>query len=377
MKKIFLIITGLFLLCISVLPVQAGEAFTLGRAHNIQYEDISLGADTPQIRQIIDVEILNGADKGNTYKLENIIGSNPYYDIHVHPKDKLLLHTEQGDYGAEYFIADLYRMNILYFLGGLFCVLVIIIGGKKGLFSLVSIGATVLLVFSVLCPMILAGVPPLAGAILVCLLSTVLTMYLVGGINSKSTSATAGTVLSLIVAGAASLLTIKFAKLTGFSDETTLYLYASHPELDFTSITASVIIIAALGAVMDIAMSIASTVNEIYQTNKSQIVKELFDAGMNVGRDIIGTMANTLILVYMGGALPLLLLAGGIDAYKFFNLNAVVTEISSAIIGSIALLLCVPITAIISANLIKFTDEKLKKRAIIEIEDMVKGEIND
>ncbi len=376
MKKIFIILC-LFLLFISGTRVIADEFFILGKAHNIKYEDISLGADTPQIRQIIDVEILNGLDKGNIYKLENIIGSNPYYDIHVQPKDKLLLHAEQGDNGFEYFIADLYRMNVLYLLAGIFCLLVIIIGKLKGVFSLVSIGATVVLIFSVLCPMILAGVPPLAGTILVCLLSTVITMYLVGGINSKSTSATAGTVLSLIIAGAASLLTIKFAKLTGFSDETTLYLYSSHPELDFTSITASVIILAALGACMDIAMSIASTVNEIYLTNKSQTVKELFDAGMNVGRDVIGTMANTLILVYMGGALPLLLLAGGIDAYKFFNLNAVVTEISSAIIGSIALLLCVPITAVISANLIKFTDEKLKKNAIIEVEDMIKGKIND
>ena len=376
MKKIFTI-TCLFLIFILGIQVKADETFTLGKAHNIQYEDISLGSETPQTRQVIEVEILNGKDKGNSYNLENIIGSNPYYDIHVHPKDKLLLHTEQGENGNEYFIADLYRMNVLYFLAGLFCVLVLIIGGKKGFFSLVSIGATVLLIFSVLCPMILAGVPPLAGTILVCLLSTAITMYLVGGINSKSTSAAAGTVLSLIIAGIASLLTIKFAKLTGFSDETTLYLYSSHPELDFTSITASVIIIAALGACMDIAMSIASTVNEIYLTNKSQTVKELFKAGMNVGRDIIGTMANTLILVYMGGALTLLLLAGGIDAYKFFNLNAVVTEISSAIIGSIALLLCVPITAVISANLIKFADEKLKKRVIIEVEDMIKGKDND
>ncbi len=376
MKKIFIIIS-LFLIFICGNSINAEEVFTLGKAHNIQYEDISLGADNPQVKQIIDVEILNGKDKGNTYKLENIIGSNPYYDIHVHLKDKLLLHTEPSENGTEYFIADLYRMNVLFFLAGLFCILVLIIGGKKGLFSLISIGTTVLLIFSVLCPMILAGAPPLAGTILVCLLSTAVTMYLVGGINSKSTSAAAGTIISLIIAGVASLLTIKFAKLTGFSDETTLYLYSSHPELNFTSITASVIIIAALGACMDIAMSIASTVNEIYQTNKTLTVKDLFKAGMNVGRDIIGTMANTLILVYMGGSLTLLLLAGGIDAYKFFNLNAVVTEIASAIIGSIALLLCVPITAIISAKLIKFTDEKLKKRDIIELDNMIKGDNND
>jgi len=82
-------------------------------------------------------------------------------------------------------------------------------------------------------------------------------------------------------------------------------------------------------------------------------VKDLFKSGMNVGRDIIGTMSNTLILVYLGSALPLVLLSNNIDLVKFFNLNHVATEIASALIGSIAILACVPITAIVSAYLIK------------------------
>ena len=112
-------------------------------------------------------------------------------------------------------------------------------------------------------------------------------------------------------------------------------------------------IIAALGALMDTSVSIASTINEIYETNKSLTIKQLFISGMNVGRDIIGTMSNTLILVYLGSSLSLVLLANNIDMQKFFNLNQVATEISSALIGSIAILMCVPITAIISAYLIK------------------------
>ena len=104
---------------------------------------------------------------------------------------------------------------------------------------------------------------------------------------------------------------------------------------------------------MDTAVSIASTINEIYLTDNNLSVKQLFKSGMNVGRDIIGTMSNTLILVYLGSSLPLVLLSSNIDMVKFFNLNQVATEILSAIVGSIAILACVPITAAISAFMIK------------------------
>ena len=180
-----------------------------------------------------------------------------------------------------------------------------------------------------------------------------MTMYLVGGFNKKSTAAMIGCVLSLIIAGTLSFLTVKVAHLTGFSGENAMFLYSAHPELDFVSIVVSTMMLATLGAVMDVAMSIASTVNEIFETDNTKSVKELFVSGMNVGRDIIGTMANTLILVYLGGSLPLLLLASNIDMQKFFNLNQVITEISSAIIGSCAIVICVPVTAIVASELVK------------------------
>lgn len=110
---------------------------------------------------------------------------------------------------------------------------------------------------------------------------------------------------------------------------------------------------------MDVAMSIASTINEIYTVDNTKTVKELFKCGMNVGRDIIGTMANTLILVYLGGSLPLILLTSNIDLQKFFNLNQIVTEISAAIIGSCAIVICVPITAIVASELIKNIPAKI------------------
>jgi uncharacterized membrane protein len=146
--------------------------------------------------------------------------------------------------------------------------------------------------------------------------------------------------------------------LTGFVNENSAFLFSAHPKLNMINILIASMLLAVLGAVMDVAMSIASTINEIYTVDNNKSIKELFISGMNVGRDIIGTMANTLILVYLGGALPLLLLLSDIDMGKFLNLNQVVTEMSSALIGSCAVVICVPITAIVSANLIKSVHHK-------------------
>ena len=192
-------------------------------------------------------------------------------------------------------------------------------------------------------------------------------MYLVGGFNAKSTSAIAGALLSLIFAGILSGITMLTAHLTGFSGENTTFLYSAHPEIDFIGLTISMMVLATLGAVMDVAMSISSTINEIYITDNTKSIKELFISGMNVGRDIIGTMANTLILVYLGGSLPLVLLAGNIDLIKFINLNQVVTEIASALIGSIAIVICVPFTAITASGLI-YTCAKKTEREIVPFE---------
>ena len=191
------------------------------------------------------------------------------------------------------------------------------------------------------------------SALIVGILSTITTIYFVGGLNAKSTAAITGTSASLILAAILSTLTISLAKLTGFAGEENLFLFSAHQELNFKGILAASMMLAALGALMDTAVSIASTINEIHNTDDTLGVKALFKSGMNVGKDIIGTMSNTLILVYMGSALPLILLSNNIDFQKFFNLNQVATEISSALIGSIAILACVPFTAIIAAVLIK------------------------
>lgn len=334
-----------------ILPSQTGIV------EKVQYVD--LNDDTvSQTKQTIQVRLLTGEFKGETVELDNMLTGNPYYDIKLKKNTKVILHAEDNGEGVEFSIEDIKRSGNLGWLSLLFCGLLIYVGRKKGFYSLISIGLTVLLITHALSPLILIGINPVLATILICIASTAATMYLVGGFNAKSTSAVIGAMLSLLFAGLLSYITMFTAHLTGFTEENSMFLYTAHPELDFIGITISTMILATLGAVMDVAMSIASTINEIYITDNTKTVKDLFISGMNVGRDIIGTMANTLILVYLGGSLPLLLLAGNIDLQKFINLNQVVTETASALIGSIAIVICVPFTAVAASQMIKHFSAK-------------------
>ena len=360
MKKILLII---FVLLIGVLPAFSNPPVLkseTGIVKNIDYIDMDTESNGQSMtKQIATVKILSGEFKGTEKLVENIITNNPAYDMMLSKGDKVILHLEANDEvvasdeDVDFFIQDFKRDNTLYWLCGIFFLALILIGRFKGFLSFISIFATVAMIFFVMMPLVLMGISPILSATLVCILSTVLTIYLVAGFNKKSTSAIIGTVSSLILACILSLITIATAHLTGFSGEESMFLYSTRPDLDFEGLLTASMILATLGAVMDVGVSIASTINEIHLTDPTLSRKDLFKSGMNVGRDIIGTMSNTLILVYLGSALPLVLLANNIDLQKFFNLNQVATEIASALIGSIAILACVPITALISATMIK------------------------
>lgn len=364
MKKFLILLFSLFVFTLPTFADTNNPDMELpsesGVVENVQYKDTpSLQQGDNSVKQIVKVKVLTGKYKGLERDIDNMLTGNPAYDIPLKKGDHVVLHVEKNTPSVvssddlDFFIADLKRDNTLIFITAFFFICLVIVGRKKGVASLISIAATICLMFFVLMPLILHGFSPIIAAVLVSVLSTIITVYLVGGFNAKSTSAVVGTMLSLIFAALLSMSVIYYARLTGFAGEENMFLYSAHTTLNFKGILAASMIIAALGALMDTSVSIASTINEIYETNKSLTIKQLFISGMNVGRDIIGTMSNTLILVYLGSSLSLVLLANNIDMQKFFNLNQVATEISSALIGSIAILMCVPITAIISAYLIK------------------------
>lgn len=368
MKKIFLFVMLLFGLISPCLALETPDLPSeVGKVEKVTYEDVVDGLQNENnVKQKVQVKVLTGQFKGTVQTLDNMLTGNPAYDISLNKGDKVVLHLDAKNTevnsvdDVDFFIADVKRDYSLEAFAALFMILLVIIGRKKGVFSLVSIIATISLMFFVLVPLILHGVNPVVAAVVAGILSTIITIYLVGGFNSKSSAAIIGTGLSLIFAGGMSLAAIWMARLTGFAGEESMFLYSTRPDLSFKGILAASMIIAALGALMDTGVSIASSVNEIYETDKKLTVNQLFKSGMNIGKDIIGTMSNTLILVYLGSALPLVLLSNNIDLQKFFNLNQVATEILSALIGSISILACVPLTAIIAAYLIKRQKERVE-----------------
>ena len=346
-------------------PVNTYTSSAEGIVKRIDY-DYTEKTDNPEeiSKQIVTVKIITGQFKGEEKVTENLMMGNPAYEVFLKEGDRVLLMMESATDSPEnikdvdIFITDVKRAGTIYLYSFIFIAFLIGIGRKKGLLSLLSIVITVLLIFLIFVPAVLWGMSPVIAALVISILSTVATMYLVAGFNSKSNAAVLGTVLSLIFASALALISIKMAHLTGFMGEESVFLYTQKPNLSFTGILAASMIVAALGALMDVAVSIASTINEIHITDKNLGVMELFKSGMNVGRDIIGTMSNTLILVYLGSAMPLVLLASNIDTSKFFNLNQVASEILSALTGSISLLACVPLTAIMAAYLVKKRQKK-------------------
>jgi len=364
MKKI-LMLTGFMVIMLMSLQAHAQETsdypepkldFASGKVLEIikeeQNEDLAGTFMTSQIIQLAKVQIINGEHKGEIIELENQLTSNPVYDIKLKPGQRVVLTSEKTPEGEMFYASDIERFPVLMVILGLFLLLLLTIGGRKGLRSIVSLGITALLVFFVLVPAILNNFPIIPSAVFVALVSTLLTMGLVGGINMKSLSATLGTIISVTIAGIVSLIVIYAAHLTGFHDQESAMLWMARPDLNFTEILAAAVIIGALGAVMDVGMSIASSISELKTVNSELEPIDLFKSGMNVGKDIMGTMANTLILAYIGGAFSLALLAANAPLVKLVNLNSVATEITAAITGSIGIVLCVPITALIAGYFI-------------------------
>jgi len=167
---------------------------------------------------------------------------NPAYEVFLKEGDRVILMMESSSSApknideVDIFITDIKRIGTVYLYTGLFVLFLILIGRKKGLMSLISIIITVILIFLIFVPFVLWGISPIIAALIISVLSTIATMYLVAGVNSKTNAAVLGTVLSLVFASALALLAVKTGHLTGFMGEESVFLYTQRPDLSFTGI---------------------------------------------------------------------------------------------------------------------------------------------
>ena len=227
-----------------------------------------------------------------------------------------------------------------------------------------ALAVTLVCLFRVLVPLLLKGAPTLLTVFLVCAYITVVTMVILNGVQRKSICAMLGTVAGTAIALLFGLAAQSFARVDGLrlaDVEPLLQLRQAGTPIGLSGLLVGGIVISALGAVMDVAMSIASAMTEVHTVAPKMGSKELFRSGMNIGRDMVGTMTNTLILAFLGSGFSLViyLFSLGMSPYQLISSAYLTIEAVSGISSSIGVILAVPLTALISSVIL--TREKIKK----------------
>jgi uncharacterized membrane protein len=309
-----------------------------------------------KLHQLALIEITRGEYKGKQITLENTLMGHPLFDLYLTEGRQVILWGETDDDGLlrNVYLQDFARDSYLYLVVGLFILIMLLVGQRKGLVTVVALSITIFSVFFILLPLLLAGWSPIATTILVAAAVSLVTILFISGLHHKTFAAVIGTVGGVLVAGMLALLVGNAAHLTGFSsEEAQMLMFMEGGPIDVRGLLFAGIIIGSLGAVMDVSVSIAAATYEVWCADRRRCFNDLFSSAMNVGRDIMGTMANTLILAYVGTSAPLLLLFMGyrMPWATIINSDLVATEVVRALAGSIGLIAAIPLTAAASALL--------------------------
>ena len=306
--------------------------------------------DTVQDVKIrIDKGDHEGEEFETTYNLSyDVEGKIKGYPLKV--GERVLVDVLEDDQGVTVTVTDHIRNIYIILMFVLFLVSIVIIGGKRGVKAIIALLITFLAIYFILIRGIYKGLNPIATSIGTCMLIIISSFIVLGGINKKIMTAALGTIGGVLFAGIMALIFTNLCRMSGAcEDAVQLSISMTTMTFNFRELLFAGIIVAALGACMDVGMSIASSLDEI--KNKAETIshKELFKSGMNIGRDVIGTMTNTLILAYVGGALTLILLfvACDIRFIDIINKETIAEELLSALAGSMGVVYTVPITSFI------------------------------
>ena len=333
--------------------------FERAKVIEIPNEDISIDdvADNAYVgSQELSVIVKSGRYKGQPMTAYNYFG--PYYGVPVAVGDGVMLtiktHADGSTYASVY---EFNRIPILEIYLLIFFIVVVIVGRTTGLKSMIGLAFTFVCLFMILIPLLIKGLPTILTTFLTCAYIALVSFTILGGVHRKTISAFLGTVAGTLLAMIFALIVQRFAKIDG------LRLEDSEPLLQMKYIGAVVkvrgllvagIIVSALGAVMDVAMSISSSLEEVHAANPSLTQMELFQSGMNIGRDMVGTMTNTLILAFLGSEFTLMifLFVRELTFNHMYSTAFMALETISGVSASIGMVLAIPLTALISSTLI-------------------------
>ncbi|MBQ2694882.1 MAG: YibE/F family protein [Clostridia bacterium] len=331
------------------------------RVTDVQTQNAS--GDNEFITVRFKAQALNSDLRGKTLDaVQEIDKSYAFSPRQVEQGDKVLIDSYVQNGEQVFYFGDFIRITPLLWLLVIFCALVIAFSKMQGLKTVISLGFTCVSVFCVLIPAILNGHNIYFWSILVCVFITVMTLAIISGFNKKALCAGIGCVCGVMCAGLITLVTDKFLNMSGLLEEESIYLLQLYPNnpINLKAIIFAMIIVGAVGAVMDVSMSISSSLYELRLKSPDIRPKELMKSGFTIGRDMMGTMANTLVLAYIGSSLTsvLLLVAYNSGIEQVVNREIIIAEILQALAGSLGMLLTLPLTSAICSVIYYVKEEK-------------------
>ena len=330
------------------LVVRTGQTFEKAKVVKILQDNLEENG-TRVGEQKVRVRMLTGVRKGE--ELDITSSSGYLFGAACKPGMKVIvMQSVAGDSTvASVYTQD--REGVIYIFALIYLLVLCLIGGKQGIKGCLGLVFTFFCVIFVYLPLVYLKYSPFWTAVFVCFITTLVTMYLIGGPTRKTCAATLGTLVGVILAGVSAWC---FSKASGISrynvsDIETLMTLWNTNRIQVGGLLFSGLLISCLGAVMDVAMSISSAIDEIYRQNLSLSRKELFKAGLRVGRDMMGTDSNTLILAFAGSSVSTLLLdySYNLPYQQIINSNNIGIAIMQGLAGSFGIVLSVPFTVLI------------------------------
>jgi uncharacterized membrane protein len=324
------------------------ESVELAQVINIvsQSEEVVPGLSTEQNHQTLSVHVLNGPDTGKTVTVQNdyltlTVGQKFYVTHTIDPLDGI----------DAYNVQEPYRLPTVFLLIVIFIAAVVIFGGKQGIRGLLSLLVSLAVIFWILLPAILHGYSPIAVSIGVSSLIVIVGSYLTHGFNRATTAAVIGMIVTICLTGALAFWSVHAAQFSGYTSEEASYLsFDVQGKIDFVGLLLGGIMIGLLGILYDAAIGQAVAVEELCAAAAHYTRKQIYQRALRIGHEHIGALVNTLAIAYVGASLPLLLLLhfSNIPFEATLNEEIFSSEIVRTVVGSIGLVLAVPITTLIA-----------------------------
>jgi len=346
----------------------SGMEYETARVLEVLEDSTTVDEENEGVRQgsmVLTVELLTGRYKGDVIETTNYFST--YYNVYVTEGDTVIVRVDQTE--SDYSVS-VYNHNRTALLIG-FCVLFLlaltVIGGKQGVKAVLGLLFTLVCVFFLLVPLVLKGFPAIPTTVGIIAVTTIISFLLLGGLQPKIIAAVSATIIGVVFAAILASVVGYLTNITGYQMEEaeSLVLIASSSSLKISGLFICSVLIASVGAVMDIAMSISSAVEELHANNPSMSVKALFASGMNIGRDAMGTMANTLILAFAGSSFNMVIMvySYGVTFKQLINTDWVAIELIRSIAGSLGIVATVPAAALLASWIVWKMEKQPAKAA--------------